>query len=109
MKMRLVPNCEDSIGNVQQIGKLLVIELKYDYLSQNDTWCYLKNDFWPEPYLESNQASTQSFFFAKICNSFQLLTLFTKNVLQGSEYASGAFFCFRNNTSNRLLKFQQLI
>ena len=95
MKMTLVPNYEDSIGNVQQIGKLLVIELKYDYLSQNDNWCYLKTDFWPEPYLELNQASTQSFIFAKICNSFQLLTLFTKNVLQGSEYASGAFFLFQ--------------
>ena len=70
MKMRLVPNYEDSIGNVQQIGKLLVIELKYDYLSQNDTWCYLKNDFWPEPYLESNQASTQSFFLQKYVTVF---------------------------------------
>ena len=95
MKMRLVQNYGDGIGNVQQIGKILVIELKYDYLSQNDTWCYLKNDFWPEPYLESNQASTQNFFFLQKCSSFQLLTIFTKNVLQGSEYASGAFFLFQ--------------
>ena len=82
MKMRLVPNYEDSIGNVQQIGKILVIELKYDYLSQNDTWCYLKNDFWQEPYLESNQASTQNFFFAKM-QQFLAVNYFHKKCFTG--------------------------
>ena len=82
MKMRLVQNYGDGIGNVQQIGKILVIELKYDYLSQNDTWCYLKNDFWPEPYLESNQASTQNFFFAKM-QQFLAVNYFHKKCFTG--------------------------